>query len=55
MIQYGGYLTAAAPFVLALSTSSWALVACNVLLSLGEVLWSPKFIDYSMTIAPQVT
>jgi hypothetical protein len=54
MIKYGAFVTAVAPFFLAISTSSWALICCNVVLSLGEAIWSPKFIDYSMMIAPQV-
>jgi len=54
MIKYGGFLTAAAPFFLAASTSTWALVLSEVTRSLGEAIWSPKLVDYSMLVAPQV-
>ena len=36
MIKWGGYLTAASPFFPAMSTSIWAVVCMNVLLSLGN-------------------
>ena len=54
MIKWGGYLTAASPLFPAISTSLWAVVAMNVLLSLGEAIWSPRLYDYVMTIAPEV-
>eukprot|EP00597_Dinobryon_sp_UTEXLB2267_P002129 CAMPEP_0170060752 /NCGR_PEP_ID=MMETSP0019_2-20121128/2581_1 /TAXON_ID=98059 /ORGANISM="Dinobryon sp., Strain UTEXLB2267" /LENGTH=525 /DNA_ID=CAMNT_0010266419 /DNA_START=546 /DNA_END=2123 /DNA_ORIENTATION=- len=53
MIRFGGFLTAAGPFLLAASTSPWALVLSEVIRSLGEAIWSPKLVDYSMSIAPQ--
>lgn len=54
MIKWGGYLTAASPFFPAFSTTIWAIIAMNVLLSLGEAIWSPRLYDYVMTIAPEV-
>jgi proton-dependent oligopeptide transporter, POT family len=54
MIKWGGYLTAASPFFPAIATALWAVVAMNVLLSLGEAIWSPRLYDYVMTIAPEV-
>jgi hypothetical protein len=36
MIKWGGYLTAASPFFPAMSTSIWAVVCMNIMLSLGE-------------------
>jgi proton-dependent oligopeptide transporter, POT family len=54
MIKWGGYLTAASPFFPALSTTLWAVIGMNVLLSLGEAIWSPRLYDYVMTIAPEV-
>lgn len=55
MIKYGGYVSAASPFFLACSTSIWAAICMNVVLSLGEAIWSPRLYDYVMTIAPEVT
>jgi proton-dependent oligopeptide transporter, POT family len=53
MIKWGGYLTAASPFFPAFSTTLWAVIGMNVLLSLGEAIWSPRLYDYVMTIAPE--
>lgn len=53
MIKWGGYVTAASPFILALDTSIAAVVWMLVVLSLGEAIWSPRLYDYVMTIAPE--
>ena len=55
MIKYGGYVSAASPFFLAVSTTITACVCMVVLLSLGEAIWSPRLYDYVMTIAPDVS
>ena len=54
MIKYGGFVSAASPFFLAASTSTWAAVLFVVTLSLGEAVWSPRLYDYTMSIAPEV-
>ena len=53
MIKYGGYITAIAPFFLAVSTSIWAAIMMVVFLSFGEAIWSPRVYDYTMSIAPE--
>jgi len=53
MIKWGGYLSAISPFFPALSTSIWASCMMNVLLSLGEAIWSPRLYQYTMNIAPE--
>mmetsp|Transcript_2780 Transcript_2780/g.3851 ORF Transcript_2780/g.3851 Transcript_2780/m.3851 type:complete len:468 (+) Transcript_2780:425-1828(+) len=53
MIKYGSYVSAASPFFLACSTSTWAVVLFVVLLSLGEAIWSPRLYDYTMSVAPE--
>lgn len=53
MIKWGGYLSAMSPFFPALSTSIWASCLMNVLLSLGEAIWSPRLYQYTMNIAPE--
>lgn len=53
MIKYGGYVTAIAPFSLAISTSIPAAIIMVVLLSLGEAIWSPRTYDYTYSIAPE--
>jgi hypothetical protein len=54
MIKYGGFVSAASPFFLAISTSTWAAVMFVVTLSFGEAVWSPRLYDYTMSIAPEV-
>lgn len=54
MIKYGGFVSAASPFFLAMSTSTWAAVMFVVTLSFGEAIWSPRLYDYTMSIAPEV-
>lgn len=54
MIKYGGYVSAASPFFLAMATQTWAVVMFVVFLSLGEAVWSPRVYDYTMSIAPEV-
>lgn len=53
MIKWGGYLTAASPFFPAMSTSIWAVVCMNVLLSLGKqaTLPEPNIVIFSYFIA----
>ena len=53
MIKWGGYLSAISPFFPALSTSIWASCMMNILLSLGEAIWSPRLYQYTMNIAPE--
>jgi uncharacterized membrane protein len=54
MIKYGGYVSAISPFFLVFSTSTWAVVMFMIFLSLGEAIWSPRFYDYTMSVAPEV-
>jgi hypothetical protein len=54
MIKYGGYVSAASPFFLAMATSTWAVVLFVIFLSVGEAIWSPRIYDYTMSIAPEV-
>lgn len=54
MIKFGGFITAIAPFCLAVSSSIPAAIMMVVILSLGESIWSPRTYDYTMSIAPEV-
>ena len=54
MIKYGGFITAASPFFLACFTEIWAVACMNVVLSLGEAIYSPRLYLYTMVIAPEV-
>ncbi|KAK9826871.1 hypothetical protein WJX81_002389 [Elliptochloris bilobata] len=53
MIHYGSYLSALSPFWLVAFPQEWAAVAFVVTLSLGESVWSPRWYDYSMSLAPE--
>ena len=53
MIKWGGYLSAISPFFPALATEIWASCMMNILLSLGEAIWSPRLYQYTMNIAPE--
>jgi hypothetical protein len=35
-------------------TAEWATVMFVVFVSLGEAIWSPRWYDYSMSVAPEV-
>lgn len=35
------------------SHAEWATVAFVIQLSLGEAIWSPRWYDYSMSVAPE--
>ena len=54
MIKYGALLGALAPLFLVCFTSTWSVIAYNVVLSCGEAIWSPRTYDYTMSIAPEV-
>lgn len=55
MIKYGGFVAAASPFFLACFTEIWAVAMMNVVLSLGEAIYSPRLYLYTMIIAPEVS
>lgn len=49
----GSMCSGVSPLFLALSNSVWASVMWLVMLSVGEAIWSPKLIEYSVAIAPE--
>ncbi|BDA46855.1 hypothetical protein COCOBI_09-3080 [Coccomyxa sp. Obi] len=53
MIHYGSYISALSPFwIVAFPTHEWSAVLFVITLSLGESVWSPRWYDYSMSLAP---
>jgi hypothetical protein len=46
-------VSAAAPLAAAAAPTLAATAAFVVLLSIGEAVWSPRFYDYSMAVAPE--
>ncbi len=53
MIRHGGWLSALSPLWLTLKQSYGGAVAFVVMLSLGEAAWSPRWYDYTMSVAPE--
>lgn len=53
MIHYGSYITGISCLPMVLSTSIPAAVLFVGLLSLGEAIWSPRFYDYTVSVAPE--
>lgn len=52
MIHFGSYLSALSPFWLVIWPAEWAAAMFVLTLSLGEAVWSPRWYDYSMGVAP---
>ncbi|KAL4420864.1 hypothetical protein ABPG77_002823 [Micractinium sp. CCAP 211/92] len=52
MIHYGGWISALSPFLIVAFNTEWSTAAFVALLSLGEAIWSPRWYDYSMSVAP---
>lgn len=53
MVHIGTYVSSASRFVLVASTSIWACVIFVTMTSVGEVIWSPRLYDYSMSMAKE--
>eukprot|EP00887_Chlorella_sp_A99_P006636 scaffold3.g6636.t1 len=53
MIHWGGYISALSVFWMVAFDTLWATAAFVAMLSLGEAIWSPRWYDYSMAVAPQ--
>lgn len=52
VISYGTLIMAVAPFCLALQTSVWMLVLYLFLVTLGEVIWQPRYMQWMAELAP---
>ena len=48
MIFRGSWITALSPFVVAASQTYAGACGFVILLSLGEMIWSPRWYDYTM-------
>jgi len=53
MIVAGSFVTASSVFILCLGPSYTTIITMIVLLSIGEAVWSPRFYEYTATIAPR--
>ena len=52
MMVLGTFVMAAPTFLLAIAPSIWLLLAYLVIMSVGEAMWQPRFLQYAAEIAP---
>jgi proton-dependent oligopeptide transporter, POT family len=52
MIHYGAWISGISPIWMVFSSKLWSTAAFVATLSLGEAIWSPRWYDYSMQVAP---
>ncbi len=53
MMIFGTFIMAAPAFFLALGTNIWTLGGYLVVMTVGEALWQPRFLQYAAEIAPE--
>mmetsp|Transcript_413 Transcript_413/g.968 ORF Transcript_413/g.968 Transcript_413/m.968 type:complete len:562 (-) Transcript_413:87-1772(-) len=53
VIVVGAYISALSALYLSFSNGLWAAMMFVLQLSLGEALWSPRFLDYQVSVAPE--
>jgi MFS family permease len=53
MMILGTAVMASPTFLLALGPTTWGLIAYIVLMSVGEAMWQPRFLQYAAEIAPE--
>ncbi|HPF70183.1 MAG TPA: MFS transporter, partial [Candidatus Krumholzibacteria bacterium] len=53
MMIIGTFVMAAPAFLLALGTSVWLLIAFLLVMTFGEAMWQPRFLQYAAEIAPE--
>mmetsp|Transcript_21821 Transcript_21821/g.3623 ORF Transcript_21821/g.3623 Transcript_21821/m.3623 type:complete len:171 (+) Transcript_21821:825-1337(+) len=53
LLIMGGFITAVSPLILAVSGSTPSILMFAVLISIGEAIFAPRLIDYSIAIAPE--
>ena len=53
MMVWGTLIMAAPAFLLVAGPSPWALFAYLVIMTIGEAMWQPRFLQYAAEIAPE--
>ena len=53
MMIWGTLVMAAPAFLLALGPHAWTLFAYLVIMTIGEAMWQPRFLQYAAEIAPE--
>ena len=52
VIHYGSWVSAVSPLWIVAIPTLWSTGAFVATLSIGEAIWSPRWYDYSMSVAP---
>lgn len=53
MMIAGTFVMALPAFILALGTNFWTLFSYLVIMTIGEAMWQPRFLQYAAEIAPE--
>ena len=53
MMIYGTFIMAAPAFLLVLGAHWWTLFGYLVIMTIGEAMWQPRFLQYAAEIAPE--
>ena len=53
MMIVGTFVMAAPTFLLALGATPWTLVTYLIVMTIGEAMWQPRFLQYAAEIAPE--
>jgi MFS family permease len=53
MMVVGTFIMAAPAFLLALGTNIWLLLGYLFIMTIGEAMWQPRFLQYAAEIAPE--
>ena len=53
MMVCGTFIMAAPAFLLVLGPHWWALLAYILIMTIGEAMWQPRFLQYAAEIAPE--
>ncbi len=53
MMILGTFVMAAPTFLLTIGAEPWTLVAYLVIMTIGEAMWQPRFLQYAAEIAPE--
>jgi dipeptide/tripeptide permease len=53
MMIWGTFVMAAPTFLLAIGPYWWTLLAYLVIMTIGEAMWQPRFLQYAAEIAPE--
>jgi len=53
MMILGTFVMAAPTFLLALGAEPWTLIAYLLIMTTGEAMWQPRFLQYAAEIAPE--